>query len=435
MIDIDFPLWYSIGSYGGLVCTLLAATNIAAYALLYRKGTPRQLARATLVCLVAGCLMLPAIWWKQNRLDLYGPMLSPIEVLFWLAWTSLCGWCIPLGMLVAYGVLSAPLDTSASGRMTVIVPPKERDHSPLSAAINDPARRLESLSGGIAWGRLIPLNGPLAEQPIALKHQLTLLGRELDNDIVVDDERTSRHHAEIRWDHGRVQLRDGKSMNGTLLNRQAVLGPVLLKSGDILELGAQRYRYESLIAPAGAREPSSDDDAMGDTTAAEESDTRKLPGAPNESNIQLPPPIVLVGQSHAVAGKRWVVSAALVTIGREPERDIYLPDESVSRLHAQIVRQRDGYFISDLRSSNGTFLAGRQLTAPALLSPGDVLRAGEIELRCEAATDTAVSPLRADPGVPSSDLGSVPGSDLGSAYTSPTSTHALDRWPLQSAVE
>ncbi|MGZ3674706.1 MAG: hypothetical protein ACXVCO_10395, partial [Ktedonobacterales bacterium] len=135
MSGIDFPLWYSIGSYGGLVCTLVAATSIATYALLRRRGTPRQLARATLTCLIAGTLMLAAIWWKQNRLDLYGPTLSAMQVLFWLIWTALCGWCVPVGMLVGYIVLAAPLATTASGRITVIVPPKARDHSPLSAAL------------------------------------------------------------------------------------------------------------------------------------------------------------------------------------------------------------------------------------------------------------------------------------------------------------
>ncbi|HEX8035297.1 MAG TPA: FHA domain-containing protein [Ktedonobacterales bacterium] len=434
MSGIDFPLWYSIGSYGGLVCTLVAATSIATYALLRRRGTPRQLARATLTCLIAGTLMLAAIWWKQNRLDLYGPTLSALQVLFWLTWTALCGWCVPVGMLVGYVVLAAPLATTASGRMTVIAPPTVRDQSPLSATINDPERQIEPFSDGAAWGRLIPLNGPFAEQPIALTRQLTLLGRELDNDIVVDDERTSRHHAEIRWDHGRVQLRDGNSMNGTLLNRQAVRGPVLLKSGDMLELGAQRYRFESLMSQPVAQTPSSGgDEAPLDATirdaTIEESDTRKMPGASNGSSVLPPLPIALVGDTGIVTGKRWMVDTALVTIGREPDRDICLPDPSVSRLHAQIVRQRDGYFITDLRSSNGTFLNERQLTAPALLSPNDVLRIGEFVLRCERATDAPT----ASPQAPDSEAAN----NISDATTPPSSstTHALDRRSVQATVE
>ncbi|MGZ3601279.1 MAG: FHA domain-containing protein [Ktedonobacterales bacterium] len=430
MSGIDFPLWYSIGSYGGLVCTLVAATSIATYALLRRRGTPRQLARATLTCLIAGTLMLAAIWWKQNRLDLYGPTLSVMQVLFWLIWTALCGWCVPVGMLVGYAVLAAPLETTASGRMTIIVPPKARDHSSLSAALNDPDRQIEPLSGGAAWGRLIPLDGPYVEQPIALTRQLTLLGRELDNDIVVDDERTSRHHAEIRWDHGRVQLRDGNSMNGTLLNRQTVRGPVLLKSGDVLELGAQRYRFESLMSQPLAHIPSSSGDEAPLDATIEESDTRKMPGASNGSSVLPPLPIVLVGESGMVADKRWMVDTALVTIGREPDRDICLPDPSVSRLHAQIVRQRDGYFITDLRSSNGTFLNGRQLTAPALLSPHDVLRIGEFVLRCERATDAPTS----SPQAPDTEAVNNT-SDATTPTSSSSTTQALNRRSVQATIE
>lgn len=219
-------------------------------------------------------------------------------------------------------------------------------------------------------------------------------------------------------------------MNGTLLNRQSVRGLVLLKSGDVLELGAQRYRFESLVSQPPPRTPSSSgDNATGDTTAIEESDTRKMPGASNGSSALPPLPIALIGKSSIVADKRWLVNDALVTIGREPDRDVYLPDESVSRMHAQIVRQRDGYFIADLHSSNGTFLNGRQLTAPALLSPGDALRIGEIELRCEAITDTSTA------SSPPAGAGTATGAFDAPTYTSSSATQALDRQSMQSAGE
>jgi len=78
-------------------------------------------------------------------------------------------------------------------------------------------------------------------------------------------------------------------------------------------------------------------------------------------------------------------------IGRDAEHQIVLPDPSVSRTHAQIVRQPAGYFISDLDSSNGTLLNGERLSAPMPLAPGDILCVGIVELRCEVAV-TAVPP-------------------------------------------
>src|SRR5579859_1671950 len=84
MKNLDFPIWFSVGCYGGLACIVLSGAGIAAYALLRHRGEPRQIARAILVCLVGSCLILPAIWWDQNRLELYGPAMDLREVLFWL---------------------------------------------------------------------------------------------------------------------------------------------------------------------------------------------------------------------------------------------------------------------------------------------------------------------------------------------------------------
>ncbi len=390
MGEMDFPTWYGIGSYGGLASCLLAASAIAAYALLGHRGTPRQLARAILVCLAAGCLILPPIWWDQNRLELYAPALGSSEVLVWLVWCALAGWLVPLGTLAGYAALAAPQPVApvpalqtGSGSGIVI------------AALDDPARMRHPLGSGAPWGRLVPFEGQIAVQPIPLTRQLTLLGRELDNDIVVHDERTSRHHAELHWDHGHVQILDRRSMNGTLVNQQPVRGLVPLKSGDIVELGAQRYRLEILPSgPLSRAQP-----------ATSEVETAKLPGAGQDVSLRPLAPLALVAQSSTISGKSWELHEDVTMIGRDPERQICLPHESVSRQHAQIVRQRTGWYLSDLRSRNGTLLNGQPISEPHVLQPGDLVRIGEIELRCELApafgqpgdgahaSELAVSPL------------------------------------------
>ena len=380
MGDVDFPTWFGVGSYGGLAAALLAAAGIAGYALRRRRGSPLQLARAILVCLAAASLMLAPVWWTQNRLNLYGPSLAPGEVLLWLCWAALFGWLLPLAVLAAYVTLAA-------AQLAPTVPARGSNHTTAFASPDDPARRIEPLGPGRAWGELVSLEGESAGRAIALTRQLTLLGRELDNDIVIDDERTSRHHAELHWDHGRPQLVDRTSMNGTLLNRQTVRGPVPLKPGDVIELGAQRYRFE---APAPVST-----DANGAEAETSKS-TAILSGG-----VGAPPvvaPLALVAVNGPVAGARWDVRDAVITIGRDQGQRICLPDESVSRQHAQIVRQRAGYFVADLASSNGTFLDDVPLEAPGLLAPGAMLRVGNVALRCEAAaTQTTLAWRRDDP--------------------------------------
>jgi pSer/pThr/pTyr-binding forkhead associated (FHA) protein len=367
MIHLDFPTWFGIGSYGGLAASLLTATALVAYAQWTRRGTPRQLARAILFCLVASCLMLSAIWWNQNRLDLYGPSLDDSEVTFWLVWTALLGWLVPFSMLVGYVALAKPQPLALAHPQGDAAGPR----------LEDPARRIEPLGTGRPWGRLIPLDGPFAEHALSLTRKLTLIGREIDNDVVLDDELASRRHAEVWWEQGRAQVHDLGSMNGTFVNGQSARGPLPLRSGDVIQLGARTYRVELLTSGALRRALLADD----------EDETRKLPGATLVHRVEVP--LLLVGLSPSIEGRRWQLDQSLTTLGRDATAAIVLPDESVSRLHAQILRQQTGLYLTDLDSSNGTYLNGVRIGAPALIGNGDELRFGAVLLRCELVPFTA----------------------------------------------
>jgi pSer/pThr/pTyr-binding forkhead associated (FHA) protein len=373
---IDFPTWLSLGTYGGLGCSLLTSGVLAAYALGRRRGTPRQLARATLLCLGASALSLVPIWWRLSRFDVYGPSLSTREILLVLLWCVGCGWCLPLGALVRYIARAKPLPAGQgfSLRMRAVVVPH-------LASLNDPARRIEPLGTGRAWGQLVPLDGELAERPLPLTRQLTLLGREVENDIIISDEKASRYHAEIHWDHGHPQLLDRASMNGTRLNAEPVRGSVPLRPNDVIEVGERRYRFELL-----AVEPGLAAGAGNPATPIEE--TRKIAGVSSGGPTPSAPPdggLRLIGVNRGFEFTRWELRDPVSVIGRDPECQVRLADSSVSRRHAQIVRQQSGFFVSDLGSSNGTTLNGALLATPAPVHAGDLLGIGEVTLRCEAA--------------------------------------------------
>lgn len=88
------------------------------------------------------------------------------------------------------------------------------------------------------------------------------------------------------------------------------------------------------------------------------------------------------------AAGRFPLTKERVTIGRSRESDIFLPDQWLSRHHAEI-RMRDGGFVLvDLGSKNGTLLNGQEVTADQRLRTGDVITLGEHHLTfSEAASE------------------------------------------------
>jgi len=84
------------------------------------------------------------------------------------------------------------------------------------------------------------------------------------------------------------------------------------------------------------------------------------------------------------AGAEFPVNSAPVTIGRGGQNDLVLDgDEFASARHARIEARGDGVWVQDLNSTNGTFLNGARVVGAERMSPGDVLRVGETDLRVE----------------------------------------------------
>ena len=90
------------------------------------------------------------------------------------------------------------------------------------------------------------------------------------------------------------------------------------------------------------------------------------------------PPLGLVVDSGRIAGQKFVLGASKASIGRSPENEIVLRDPSVSPCHASIQRWNNQWWIADLGSATGTFVNGRRLLRPVTLSPGDVVRLGNV---------------------------------------------------------
>jgi pSer/pThr/pTyr-binding forkhead associated (FHA) protein len=73
-----------------------------------------------------------------------------------------------------------------------------------------------------------------------------------------------------------------------------------------------------------------------------------------------------------------------ISIGRSEDNDVALAgDEFASSHHARIESNRDGVWVLDLNSTNGTFVNGSRLEGRRRLREGDIVQIGETELKFE----------------------------------------------------
>ncbi|MFL6196736.1 MAG: adenylate/guanylate cyclase domain-containing protein [Thermoanaerobaculia bacterium] len=119
-------------------------------------------------------------------------------------------------------------------------------------------------------------------------------------------------------------------------------------------------------------------------------------------------------------GEERVVSLSTgrVRIGRGSDNDLVLSDVSVSRYHAEILRERDGWSVHDLKSTNGVEV-NRVPVEKAPLRQGDLLGIGSFELRIEEE-EAAPAPKPAEEGGGLEALGNAtiirPLADFAAAY-------------------
>ena len=85
------------------------------------------------------------------------------------------------------------------------------------------------------------------------------------------------------------------------------------------------------------------------------------------------------------------------SLGRSKSCDIVLPDTSVSRDHAVLMRRQSGWYVVDTGSKSGTLLNGHKIHKQKKVLPGDVLRFGGTSLVFRRATDTPAGQNRRAP--------------------------------------
>ena len=253
---------------------------------------------------------------------------------------------------------------------------------------------------------------------VARPGRSVLVGRDPTCELVIDDSRVSRHHAEVCWADGGWLLRDLESTNGTYVDGER-RSSVTLTEGIEVHLGAADGPVLCFAAATDALDdevPAFDAEAApvdGHSAdhAATAADAPHPPQALTAVPSQVGAPAAEAGQGVPGAGR---ISAAVTArphtgqyevttrlrIGRDPGNDVVLDDLLVSKQHAEVRHVNGTYLVVDLGSRTGTFHNGRQVPR-AVLAPGDMISIGRYEFafdgrRLHQYLDTGPSSLVAN---------------------------------------
>lgn len=101
-----------------------------------------------------------------------------------------------------------------------------------------------------------------------------------------------------------------------------------------------------------------------------------LAGAGGMANLEIVDPAraaLSVGERIALYG--------VTSIGREPDNDFVVDEDTVSGRHARVVPRNGRWWIEDLGSTNGTWVNNHQVDGARPLRPGDLIHVGRVGLR------------------------------------------------------
>src|SRR3954465_12025608 len=90
------------------------------------------------------------------------------------------------------------------------------------------------------------------------------------------------------------------------------------------------------------------------------------------------------------AERRETFDRTEINVGRVQGNDLMLPKGNVSKRHARLL-YRDGRFIvTDLKSTNGTYVNGRKIAQATIVREGDKIYIGDFVLRIESGAGAGV---------------------------------------------
>ncbi len=153
--------------------------------------------------------------------------------------------------------------------------------------------------------RMIVRTGPNPGTVFELTKEVSLIGRDVTNDVVVGDAEVSRQHSRITRTPGGYVLEDLGSTNGTFVNGERLVAPRVMNPGDLVALGETVSLTFDAIAPEAA--------ATVAQPAATAEPAKKAPGGGAKPAAQAQPASAPISADEASppatkGGKTWLLA-------------------------------------------------------------------------------------------------------------------------------
>lgn len=199
------------------------------------------------------------------------------------------------------------------------------------------------------------------------------VGRDPSSHIHLGERNVSRQHAVMERVGGAYSIRDLGSYMGTKVNGERVGEATSLRVGDRLQVGDFVMRVvEAQDQPLGGSHPSALDDSE-ETSAREPTSVFK-----ERRERQVPARLVML--TPPWPGAEFALTRASVRFGRGEDLDCWINHRSISREHAEIIRENGQFRVVDLGSANGVRVNGTEITS-AVINSEDVVEFGQVRFR------------------------------------------------------
>jgi pSer/pThr/pTyr-binding forkhead associated (FHA) protein len=225
-----------------------------------------------------------------------------------------------------------------------------------SAIAPAPAAKPAPLPASAQRGSLVLIRPDGSEGDAMPLGDTTQVGRQLGG-VFASDLYLSPHHATFAFEGAQLFVRDDNSLNGVYVRIDRDV-PVELTDGSVFRMGQELIRFNA-VSPV----------AMG-------SDGVEVMGSPDPGYIGRLSLVV----GRTTTGNSFPVPPNGLHLGRERGDLIFPEDGYVSGLHARVHSENNRIYLTDVGSSNGTFV---RVTSKRALRSGDLILIGQQLFRAE----------------------------------------------------